>query len=437
MVRVETPPDVLYKVMDFVSARQTLLSCAISGRALCRPSQRKLFTSINISYGPNLSKISERWEKFGKALSTSSDLGQHVKSLRVLAILLTDQTILSFFSKIRNLSEIIIEGGTYHAAANDSAVMPWIRLQSQTRHFLSQDVFPRLTSLRLLDLTDIPAEILEYLTSIRSLECSDNILPLSEDFPQDLPKTMGPHSLKRLDLRRSWQPENVGYMALANYFRRHNCQLQEVSLFHVDPDLGTISLAALKSLVELLATSKASLQALYMDGQERFLMGFRDEADSKDWFKGFYDLSQYTALTTLAVNLSLGGLFISNDQINVYVQRLVEIFQSGGPTQTSAGLQIVCVNAEFPSSDDRQMAWWSPIVHALSTISTVKKLYFNISLINLGDFGDWYESEDYERRLYSEGKTALEDALKNVGMLEKSEIALNRKWDLAVHKSFR
>ncbi|KAH8810206.1 hypothetical protein DL96DRAFT_1627977 [Flagelloscypha sp. PMI_526] len=436
MAQVEPPLDTLNRIMDFVSGRQSLLSCAISSRILRGPSQRMLFTSVTFPSSVDLSEASERWEIFCEALSTSSDLGHHVRSLGVRAILLTDQTILSVFSKTRNLSSLIIGGETVGVAANDTTVMPWIRLQPQTRRFLSQDVFPRVTSLRLLDLTDIPAEIFEYLTSITSLECSDNILPLSEDFPQDLPKTIGPHPLARLDLMRSYQPEPIGYMALANYFRRHDCQLQEVSLFQGNLSHGMISPAALQALISLFASSKATLQALYMNGQDKFLMEFGADADYKNWFEGFYNLNQYTALTTLVVNLSLDATYIGNEDINEYNERLVEIFLSGQRTPTSAGLRIICINAEFPTDDDRQLTWWNPIFHALSTISTVKKVYFNIQLVNQGEFGDWYEGNaDYYRRVYSESKIVLEDALKGVGLFEKSEIALNSEWDLAVHRS--
>ncbi|KAH8814518.1 hypothetical protein DL96DRAFT_1624007 [Flagelloscypha sp. PMI_526] len=429
MAPVELPFDILNRLIDLVD-RQSLLSCALSSRVLRGPCQKILFATWTYLFTfEELSEVSERWTQFGKALNTSSNLGQHVTSLAVRAVLLTDETIVSVFSKTVNLSNLVIQGERRMSRGKVLTEMPWLNLQPQTRRLLLQDVFPRLTNLRLSDIDSFPAIIIESLSSIEHLECSDHVTPLPNDFspaPQTIEK---PHPLLRLSLRQSRNDDKmIDYTPFANFVRRHQCRIQEISFRQVYPE-EVMDQSTLSSLAELLASSKTTLQALSFGGPDSFLIHLQSGTSYNSWFNGVYNLGQYTALTTFIINL------VPNDLAEVtgaeYVQRLADILQSGRPTANSAGLRIVAINADLDPDfvDIDEVDWWGPIVHALSTIPTLQKIFFKIEISAFDD--------NQAKDIHNESKTALEDALKGVGLLEKSEIACedDLNWNLSIHSS--
>ncbi|KAH8814489.1 hypothetical protein DL96DRAFT_1684804 [Flagelloscypha sp. PMI_526] len=425
---VELPLDILNRLMELVD-RQSLLSCALSCRVLRSPSQRMLFAWTSFPPYWEISVASEGWKQFCESLDTTGDLGQHVRTLTVRAVLLTDQTIASVFSKTRNLSNLGIEGERIRGPRMVRTEMPWLNLQPQTCHFLLQDVFPRLITLRLWNLESIPAIIIESLASIEHLECADHITPLPENFtPGPLSQSIGkPHPLRRLDLARSWDSKQaIGYTPLASYFRRHGCRLREISLTQFNINEELMGLSTMHSLGELLAPSRTSLQALAFQGPDSFITHIRDEASYKKWFQGIYDLGQYPALTTFIINFLLDYPDELEITISQYIQRIVDILHSGRPTASSAGLRIVAINAEFEAGVGDQKSWWHPIVRALSTIPTLQKIYFKI------DVSPFYDNQSKE--IHNASKSVLEEVLKGEGLLEKSEISLgddDPKWSLS------
>ncbi|KAH8814490.1 hypothetical protein DL96DRAFT_1623928 [Flagelloscypha sp. PMI_526] len=188
--------------------------------------------------------------------------------------------------------------------------------------------------------------------------------------------------------------------------------------------------STLSSLVELFAGSVTSLQALSFSGPDSFITHVRDKSSYKKWFNGIYNLSQYPVLTTFIINFLLEDPDEMKITITQYIQRIVDILHSGRPTASSAGLRVVAINAEFEAGVGNQASWWRPIVRALSTIPTLQKIFFHIYVFTFED--------DRSRDIHIASKNVLEEALKDVGLLEKSEIGLGDdavQWDLSIHSS--
>ncbi|KAH8806899.1 hypothetical protein DL96DRAFT_1630085, partial [Flagelloscypha sp. PMI_526] len=205
----------------FVPDNRTLSSCALAGSILRRSSQRIIFDDA--SFGLS----SERWNQFSEALKTPSGLGQHVQSITVRAAILTDETILSIFSKTSNLNSLDISLGVSHEESEPPS-MPWTSLHIHTKRLLLDNVFPHLTYLRLWGLHDIPAIIFESLSSLQVLDCSESIVPLNGDV--QMAATACPRPLVELHLHKPVGPSNNNVMPLIDYLARYTCRLRELYL---------------------------------------------------------------------------------------------------------------------------------------------------------------------------------------------------------------
>ncbi|KAH8834420.1 hypothetical protein DL96DRAFT_1810692 [Flagelloscypha sp. PMI_526] len=427
MNRVELPLDILDRCIQLVpfSEQATLLSCALAGRILRPSCQRALFASASFFSSPDDESELTRWKQFCDALNTFSDLGQHVRYLSLSSAQMNDETLLPVFSKTRNLRRLTFFGGFGRRCIS------WAQLQPQTQRVLQYNVFPHLIHLRLYRIHDIPAIIFESLLSLRSLECSDSIVELDPSIqtePGPNPRHLNVLKLHSNSLRDN--PSRNNMAPIVNYLTRYQCRLQIFDL-----DLMYFPAKSLSDLTRLISLSNLSLQDIRFCNLDDLFFRLRDESAYNRWFDGVFDLKQYRSLTSFVAMFTLYQENLADQK--QFIQRFAQILHSGRPTLTSPGLKFILIDMGFSSARHRHhdRSFWSPIVDALSAISTLEKVTFEICLWRemWGSFR--LESKDPIARakarhsLYLPWKLELEAALNNAGLCEKSEIILNMDFD--------
>ncbi|KAH8834517.1 hypothetical protein DL96DRAFT_1580828, partial [Flagelloscypha sp. PMI_526] len=420
MERAELPLDILDKCVEAVPSWDgaTLQSCALAGRILRPSSQRVLFSTPYFSVLPDLATGLKRWRLFCTALDTSSDLGQHVRALTVNGIPMDYDILLPAFSKVRNLTQLTI------ASQFKRRYILWAELEIQTQRLLRNDIFPRLTDLNLEGLKEIPVIIFESLPSLKMLGCSDSILPLDKDTPIVGAET-NPRPLAHLDLHytaSSSTSNHTSIVHLLDYLIRYQCRLHklDLSMIHT-PE------TSLNDLIRLISLCKTSLRRLSFYSIDKFLRQTSDVVYN-GWFHGIFKLDQYSSLTNLSMEFTLDNYpdFPVQEQ---FIRRLALVLASGQPTLASTGLQFVSIDIDVESFPPRGPSFWLPIMEALTVIHTLEKVSF---IIRLWDFNwavlaasDESEKATIELSAYLPWKQELEEALKEVGLVAKSEIKLD------------
>ncbi|KAH8798078.1 hypothetical protein DL96DRAFT_1720707 [Flagelloscypha sp. PMI_526] len=433
MPQIQLPFDLLEKTLYFVDDRQSLVSCALSGRILRHSSQRLLFTSVEFSSSTEHIRGYNPLEQFCDAISTSSDLGQYVRILTVRAILLTDETIMCIFQKTLNLFDLTFAGETRGTVIGDTTAMPWWDLLPQTRNLILHTILPTLKTLRFRNLIGIPPVMFESFTPIRALDCTNDVLPLPEGYSPTIQDINERHPIQQVELQRGRLDAPIGDTPSENHLARHQYQLQEMAfgLYFIKKD-EMKSRNSLRNLTNFLNPFKSTLKAVAFRVLESFIEYLEGDATDDHWFDRIFDLTKYTSLTTFIVDVNFN--LANRERCDRYVQLLVRILQSGRPTAISPGLHIVCLNTNFHSFHhivdqpaSRQSAIWNPIVEALSDIPTLQMLFFNVCILVGGhDEMGW---------TYFESQQVLEEALETGGLLEKSRTCFNDPvyWNLSVH----
>ncbi|KAH8810111.1 hypothetical protein DL96DRAFT_1821623 [Flagelloscypha sp. PMI_526] len=378
--------DILDKIIQFVSDKGTLLSCALASSFLRASSQRVLFSNASIYEQDQPTDVSNRWKLLNDALSTSSDLGRYVQSLALQSVLLHEETTLSVLSKLPNLLSLeICEKDRW----DGPSPMPWPKLQPDTRRLLLENVFPHLTDLRFGALRDIPAIIFVHLPSLQYLQCSDCILPLTTDISTE--NNIHPRPLTHLEIHScSRGPASQTIAPLVEYLIRYQCQLKELEL-----NISWLD-TSMSDLARLIGPCQTFLQSLSSCGLEKILYSLHDGA--------LYNLCYY-------------GL----PEKERILQHFAMILQSGKPTPTYHGLRTINIIVEITFFDICEPPSWHPITEALTTITTLEKVCFTLSLWRadgkkpeVGDEIEFSKSLPWLQGLW--------DALNHGGLVDKSEI---------------
>ncbi|KAH8810096.1 hypothetical protein DL96DRAFT_1627650 [Flagelloscypha sp. PMI_526] len=199
-------------------------------------------------------------------------------------------------------------------------------------------------------------------------------------------------------------------------------------------------------LTRLIVPSKTSLRTLSCERLDYFIyclegafsliatgcydheLLFNADAAYNPASQDFFNLNQYSTLTTFNAKLNLEHYEpLEMEQV---LRPFSMILQSGKPTPTCAGLQTVSMQLEFSFAvgDTNDVPMWSPIVEALATISTLRKVALVIRLCpkderkwSLYDVG-LMTADRAEIFRYLPWKQCLEEALDEVGLLKITRV---------------